>query len=227
MDKLISESLKMNSIFNEIKIIIGSYSKTSDFKNIQLHLKKLLNFIVLNQELTRNIASNSYKHQLGFDKFTLHTFTDGSSLRLHFWNNSIDMKEDIHSHCSDFKSIILNGGLKNNIYELTNGTDRKVFNYSLDKQTETMIAGHIGDSGYKIIDSTFLNTSNFYTQASHFLHNISHIQQNTITISLWEKRESSALVLKEQGSSAEDCNCSNSFSESEMKHKFNLILEIF
>jgi len=216
-----------NSMFHEIKVLIESYTTDSNFEDFKYSLKKLLSYILLDKESATAITLNSYRHQLGFNKFTLHTFSDGSSLRLHFWDDQAITKEDIHSHCAEFKSLIIHGSIVNNIYRLIDGVDNQIFNYSFDVDKSMIVAKRSGYGAYELIESKFINVTDYYVQPSQLLHNINNVSLNTITISLWKEREFPALVLKEKCASAEDCNYTVSFSEKEMKIKLNSILEIF
>lgn len=216
-----------NSMFHEIKVLIENYATDSDFEDLKYILKKILNYILLDKELARAITLKSYRHQLGFNKFTLHTFSDGSSLRLHFWDNKTITKEDIHSHCADFKSLIVHGSIVNNIYRLIEGADNQIFNYSFDVDKSMIVAKRAGYSAYELIESKFMNVTDYYFQSSQLLHNVNNVSLNTITISVWKEREFPALVLKEKCASAEDCNYTVCFSEKEMENKLNSILEIF
>lgn len=83
---------------------------------------RLLKFLSdLPEPQIRAIASRSYQHPLGFYKLILAQSSDtGEKLRLHVWRNQapIDRRvEDIHDHFWDFRSLVLIGHLRSEIYE--------------------------------------------------------------------------------------------------------------
>lgn len=214
-------------MFANLRKLIENYENSCDFNSLYFALKEVLQTVVSDQELILKISSNSYEHQLGFDKFTLYTFDDEYSLRLHYWYNPINVKEDIHSHCADFKSVIMQGSFVNNIFTLNKGIDNKVFSYHFDNQLKKTVAKEKDLSDYKFINSKLLKTHDHYYQSSQVLHNINNISPNTITLSLWAKREYPALVLKKIDALPQDCNCSDIFTSNQVAERINFFLRNF
>ena len=100
----------------------------SKLDSIQAHEKDALEFLrnfkssalisVLQEiletpELLLQVASQSYIHQLEFEKFVIAKSSSGRWLRIHHWPSKINLKDqDVHSHCANFASKILNGSLE-------------------------------------------------------------------------------------------------------------------
>lgn len=211
-------------MFDEIRKLVESYNGENDFISLNLALKNLLGSIISDNEILSEIASNSYRHQLGFEKYNLYTFSDGFSLRLHYWHKPEYFKEDIHSHCADFKSIVIKGSLINNIFILKVGETSKIFSYHFDENKKISLANDQGKIGFELKEKKLLLTSDTYFQSNRLLHRINEVCENTITLSLWNNRDSSALVLKNLNSTPDDCNCTSKFKMSEVIEKFNFII---
>lgn len=150
-------------------------------------------------------ARMSYRHQLGFMKLTLRNDESGGALRLHVWDGGATELEDIHSHCADFISRIVLGGLEERHYELIPGETFACFRYSFDSQ-----AGHAlshADGLADVIQTavTPLLAGAIYHRRSHELHTVASTLPNTITVSAWSARVAEAVVIKPEGARAEDC----------------------
>jgi hypothetical protein len=211
-----------------LESLIDDYDGSSDqFHKLTSELKKNIKEIICNDTEIRTILMDSYIHQLGFEKYTIKNLRSGKSIRLHFWPNKDSSKEDIHSHCASFKSIILNGAIKQNSYDLVTGTDMKKFLYTFDAKTRSSKANEAGLTSYKFRDSITLVKNNFYNQSYLSMHQVAETDLNTLTISLWEKREYPAIVLKELPSDVQDCIHTNSLSEEFLKRRLQKFLELF
>lgn len=57
------------------------------------------------------------QHPNGFLKVTIREEADGSSLRLHAWEDHIPDDLDIHQHRADFTSTVLEGSMNEEIWE--------------------------------------------------------------------------------------------------------------
>lgn len=208
--------------------LIDVYDGSSDqFHILTNELKNIIKNIIFNENEMKKTLSNSYIHQLGFEKYTIQNLTNGKSIRLHFWPNSDSSKEDIHSHCASFKSIIINGAIKQNSYDLVIGKNMKKFLYKFDSNTNSSIAKGTGLTSYKVRESITLVKKNFYKQNYLSLHQVSETDSSTLTISLWEKREYHAVVLKQLSDVAEDCTCTSNLSKEFLKERFQQFLELF
>lgn len=211
-----------------LESLIDEYDGSSDqFHLLTNELKNIIKEIISNDSEMKKILLDSYIHQLGFEKYTIQNLTNGKSIRLHFWPNKNSSKEDIHSHCASFKSIILNGTIKQNSYDLVTGTDTKTFLYTFDSQTRSSKAEETGLTSYKIRKSITLVKNNFYNQNYNLMHQVAETDSNTLTISLWEKREYPAIVLKELSSNTQDCTHTSNLSEEFLQRRLQKILELF
>lgn len=76
-------------------------------------LESLLERIASSGAETAAVAARSYVHDNGFAKLVL-TAPDesGESLRLHVWPDGEPQPGNIHNHCWDFASIVLEGALE-------------------------------------------------------------------------------------------------------------------
>ena len=64
-----------------------------------------------------NVASNSFRHVLGFDKFVLISLRPLGQLRLHvWWPDEQRVREDVHDHRFDFYSFVLTGTMRVRLY---------------------------------------------------------------------------------------------------------------
>ena len=210
-------------MFSNLRGIVENYNSTLDFTKLSSELKHILENLTLNKNVLDDIAANSYAHPLGFEKYILHTFEDDYCLRLHFWQNQNAMVGDIHSHCSDFKSIILLGSLTNNTYVLNKGDNHKLFIYLTNQLKENVVVEK-GTSDYLLTESQKINSKEYYFQKSELLHNLCNIDNNTLTLSLWSKRENPAIVLKNLNSKVEDCYYGSTFTSNQLLKKINLLL---
>lgn len=152
-------------------------------------------------------AKRSHRHQLGFVKIVLAVDTDGACLRLHFWNEESEAKEDIHSHCADFTSRVVLGQLSENSYELTKGAEYACFRYRFDPANRCSLAAAVGHTGAKIVAHRIMAAGDMYLKRSNELHNVGNAAKGTLTVSAWTARNTEALVLKTDiAAAAQDCS---------------------
>jgi hypothetical protein len=150
-------------------------------------------------------ACGSYRHQLGFVKIALNNDASGKALRLHLWDQSAVVTEDIHSHCADFMSRVVSGGLEEHRYELTPGKAFTRFRYHFDADAGHALAHADGFTDVLQTSVTPLLAGTIYGRRSHELHTVANIQDSTMTVSAWGVRASEAVVIKPIGARAEDC----------------------
>ena len=74
-------------------------------------LRDLVAPILANDELVRDVARLSYKHNLGFDKIILLRDEFDAMIKLDVWWPDHRVNDNIHSHRWDFSSIVLAGRL--------------------------------------------------------------------------------------------------------------------
>lgn len=211
----------------ELEKLIESYDGSEEsFQKLIIELKKLIKTIIYNDIRLQQVSSNSYIHQLGFEKYTLYSSPFGKNIRLHFWPEPNVFKDDIHSHCASFTSVILNGYIKQRTFELTNDIDQKKYSYYFDPITNLTKAKLIGNAGYKIQKVTKLLKKEYYYQNFNILHQVFETDKNTLTISIWDKKEHPAVVLKELTSEAQDCTYTTKLSDKLINERFQLFLEL-
>ena len=150
-------------------------------------------------------ARMSYRHQLGFMKLTLSHDARGGALRLHIWDGSATVIEDIHSHCADFTSRIVSGGLEERQYELIPGESFARFRYSFDSQAGHALSHADGLTNVIQTQVSPLLAGAIYHRHSQELHTVASTLANTITVSAWSARAAEAVVIKPIGALAEDC----------------------
>lgn len=211
----------------ELEKLIKSYDGSEEnYQILILELKQVLKVFISDWDHLQHISSNSYIHQLGFEKYTIYNSVLGKTIRLHFWPGSKAYKDDIHSHCASFKSVILNGSIKQNTFELTDGKNQKKYLYFFDPISSSNKAKLMGLTGSKIKDTCTYTKKEFYNQKYNSLHQVIETNENTLTISIWDKKENPAMVLKELSSEAQDCTCTISLSEQFIVERFQLFLEL-
>lgn len=211
----------------ELEKLVESYNGSEeDYQSLILELKKVLKVFISDSDCLQHIALNSYIHQLGFEKYIIYNSVTGKNIRLHYWSDNTVFKDDIHSHCASFKSVILNGSIKQNTFELTNEKNQKKYLYFFDSISNSNKAKLIGLTGSKIKEAYTFNKKQFYNQEYHSLHQVVKTTENTLTISIWDKKENPALVLKELSSEAHDCTCTASLSEQFITERFKFFGEL-
>lgn len=152
-------------------------------------------------------AKHSHRHQLGFVKVVLAAEATGACLRLHFWDEESEAKEDIHSHCADFTSRVILGQLSENSYELEKGAEYACFRYRFDATNRCSLATAVGHTGAKISASRIMAAGDIYLKKSNELHNVDNAAKGTLTVSAWTARNTEALVLKsDTAAAAQDCS---------------------
>ncbi|MGP4959028.1 hypothetical protein [Pseudomonas helleri] len=170
-----------------------------------LTLLKKLDLLLDDDNLLTEAAKHSYRHQLGFWKYVLMSNTVGGSLRLHLWDNSSYLEEDIHSHCTDFYSRVITGQVTEKSFELTPGTSHKRFRYRFDNELGHSTAIADGATGVSVQSNRVLSAGMEYRKCAMDLHNISNVEPGTMTLSAWGSRNGDAIVLKKTGSDSKDC----------------------
>jgi hypothetical protein len=168
-------------------------------------------------------ARGSYRHQLGFVKIALHTDASGQALRLHLWDQSTTVLEDVHSHCADFMSRVVSGGLEERRYELTPGKAFTRFRYRFDAHAGHALAHADGLTDVLQTSVTPLLAGTIYGRRSHELHTVGNVLDNTMTVSAWGVRASEAVVIKPIGARAEDCGAMAGMS---LEHMRSLLMHI-
>ncbi|AKF49049.1 hypothetical protein PsyrH_00985 [Pseudomonas syringae pv. syringae HS191] len=162
-------------------------------------------------------AKRSHRHQLGFVKIVLAAEAAGPCLRLHFWDEESEAKEDIHSHCADFTSRVILGHLSENSYELTKGTEYACFRYRFDTANRCSSATAVGHTGAKVVTRRIMTAGDLYLKKSNELHNVGNAAKGTLTVSAWTARNSEALVLKsDTAAAAQDCSVEIGMSENNL-----------
>lgn len=211
----------------ELEKLIKSYNGSEeDFQSLIVELKKVLIVYISDLVQLQHISLNSCVHQLGFEKYILYNSAIGKSIRLHFWSDNKVFKDDIHSHCASFKSVILNGSIKQNTFELTNARNQNKYLYFFDSSSNSNKAELIGLTGSQVSDVSTFTKKQFYNQKYNILHQVVETEKNTLTISIWDKKENPAMVLKELSSEAQDCTSTIGLSEQFISERFQLFLEI-
>lgn len=162
-------------------------------------LRFYLMFILKDELTLRMVASNSYTHQLGFEKLLLSPSNfDSIWIRVHFWPCSLSGRDtDIHSHCASFSSVILTGELSSLTYERSETGD-KFYEY------EYLFDSKRGKSSSLFKHSIRLRPGNkqklisgsVYSLPANALHQTIDIAENTVTLSIWERRNQTASVFK-------------------------------
>lgn len=168
-------------------------------------LLRCLDKIFKDDELFAAVARSSHRHQLGFLKYVLLADSSGRCLRMHYWDRVPNTLEDIHSHCTSFRSRIVLGELTENLFLMTPGAEHPRFRYHFDENLGHSVAVADGMSGVKLLDSRRLQAGDQYTKSPIELHSVSNVMPGTLTVSAWEERYSDALVFKSQDATPEDC----------------------
>jgi len=150
-------------------------------------------------------ARGSYQHQLGFVKIALRNDAIGRALRLHLWDQSATVLEDIHSHCAEFMSRVVFGGLEECLYEMTPGMRFTRFRYRFDTDAGHALAHADGLTDVLQTNVTPISAGTIYRRCSHELHTVGNMLVNTMTVSTWGVRATDAIVIKPVGARAEDC----------------------
>jgi hypothetical protein len=156
----------------------------------------LLDRVTSDEAALAGVASASYRHQLGFEKYVLQTNTSGACLRLHHWERDLSEDEDIHSHCASFKSTILLGRLSQDEFILDRGHTHTMYRYRFDAVKGESEAHECGFCSVRRAGRRDLWSGDEYTLQASVLHRVTSVAPGTVTVSLWEPRQHDALVLK-------------------------------
>lgn len=170
-----------------------------------VELAGLLGELIKDEKSIIDIANNSYRHQLGFEKYVLRIFSSGATLRLHHWDRLMVSEEDIHSHCAKFFSRLCLGEMKQQAYELISGASHACFGYQFNSRTGKSEARAVGDTC--VVPGTIrsLRAGDSYILQAAELHRVTSVAVGTVTISYWEPRLQEAVVLKHAGEHAKPC----------------------
>lgn len=177
-------------------------------------IKRVVHDILNNDKHLRKVASRSYRHSNGFDKFVLIISTDPPyKLRLHIWweNEDIVSSEHIHNHSWDFSSALVTGAFRFQTYEPgRNGLHLYKYECKFPKPIEKGQEIKDSDAGYKMcylgkselvnIFDTIFSKGDSYSLSQNVLHRITNIPKTlTSTVVLHGKflRNSSDLFAQE------------------------------
>lgn len=168
---------------------------------------RLIDEICSDDAAVARVASASYRHQLGFEKYVLHVSAQGSSIRLHYWD-AVPQTEDIHSHCASFESMVLLGMLKQDLFEKVAGSTHCLFRYRFDATRGESVASVAGRCSVRGVSRSIFRAGDHYTLESSALHRVFDVSPGTVTASHWEPRRADALVLKaDLASAGPSCAC--------------------
>lgn len=183
--------------------------------------------LLADENLLAEAARRSYRHQLGFWKCVLMSDDAGQCLRLHFWDRSVIVLEDIHSHCASFQSRVVFGSLVENSFVAVSGESHVRFRYRFDSSEGHSVAAVEGLTAVRLCESRALSIGDSYSKFAEDLHSVSDVKTGTVTISFWGARDSDAFVLKAPNSRAEDCAASMGMSPGLLGSLLREILERF
>ena len=187
-------------------------------------LLSLISILLNDDRQIMEVARQSYRHQLGFLKFSLIN-EGGKNLRLHFWDEQLEGLEDIHSHCANFHSRIVLGSLTENCYDLVCGNSHSRFRYqfnSIEGHSEAIADGF---TSVHLKGRRVLLEGETYMKKSFELHNVHNVAKGTITISAWNVRDREALVLKEPNAHVNDCMVNAGMQPSDVKNILQKIMK--
>ncbi|MBX2820315.1 MAG: hypothetical protein KTR29_11560 [Rhodothermaceae bacterium] len=129
--------MKNNPLYKLIQLIKDNPAFSIDHPKVKYQLHKRITKRHLNEYLDRvvhdlfwprEIAKNSYKHELGFDKLVLFSRPTGNITRvkLHIWWPGKPFADiDIHDHRYDFRSKVLLGELRHELFIIRDDVKKK------------------------------------------------------------------------------------------------------
>jgi len=141
----------------------------------------------------------SYTHQLGFDKILLSSGDANiSCVRLHFWESEMHGHDsDIHSHCAEFSSKVLNGSLSSRRYVLSAvGTQHHRHDYCFDLSKGCSTSKYLGAAALAETQTHRIQRDQQYSLCADALHQTVDVKADTVTISIWGPRLYTASVLR-------------------------------
>ena len=147
----------------------------------------------------RVIASNSYTHQLGFEKLLLSpSNTNLIWIRVHFWPYSMSGRDtDIHSHCASFTSTILTGELSSLAYERSEiGSEFYEYEYCFDVKLGKSSAFFKKKSVLQPRTNQKFTAGSVYSLPADELHQTIDVAKDTVTLSIWGRRNQTASVFR-------------------------------
>lgn len=168
-------------------------------------LLALLDELQQDERALSQAASLSYRHQLGFEKYVLVTQPSGACLRMHYWSGVSIAEEDIHSHCADFRSLLLLGQLTEQKFSMIAGDTHSAFRYRFDAVRGESEISVDGVTAIQESQARTLMAGDSYTNSAESLHRVSAVKPGTVTVSSWGPRLHDAVVLKPSNQPADPC----------------------
>lgn len=164
-----------NDSFKETRRLLKEINKDN--------IIQILESIIEDSIYLKEIASKSYLHNNGFDKFSL---IDNSNfkLRLHIWwpENKFNTAEDIHNHPWDFSSKVITGSLSFKNYEYDDsGENFYHYRISPPKEGEWLGYNNIELQGVKKLKCNFYGSiagGSFYSQSKEVKHSVLRVDQS-------------------------------------------------
>ena len=171
------------------------------------HLHEYLGKTVEDLFRPREIAAQSYKHELGFDKIVLFSrpFGNITRVKLHIWwpDKTFD-DTDIHDHCYDFRSKVLMGELKQELFTIRQGAKRRrkrneyeLYEYQYNTTTNTAEQQYINNVQLKKAKDKHYPEGKTYKMISDEIHCVLPGDDVSITLLLQGKHtKNKAIVLR-------------------------------
>ena len=161
-----------------------------------LMLCNLITKILNDSVLLERVASVSYKHQLGFEKYILSSESNGY-IRIHFWPTvDSERMEDVHSHCSAFVSKVLFGQLTSQSYRVVSGDRFLAYCYKFDEVSGKSVMHSASPVSIEMIGEEVKTQGDEYFVGFGVLHRVINVAPGTLTMSKWGPRLSKAVVVK-------------------------------
>lgn len=151
-----------------------------------LQLIALLQNILTDQQLLKDVSTRSYQHGNGFLKVVL--LDRGYKLRLHVWFKGQSCEENIHDHRWSFASHILTGTLKSEIWtdvshDIPNIFNAKEFEYVAADQQHAAYKIDKGMCHLQHVETLYHHAGQSYVMPEQRLHRIiNHGQKMVATI---------------------------------------------
>ncbi|SNY95285.1 hypothetical protein [Flagellimonas pacifica] len=167
--------------------IHGCFKKTfSTLSRTKVLLENALN----DKKTIERISKNLYVHQNGFHKYILYTSKSRKwRIRLHIWDEMQFNNQDIHNHTFNFTSVVVQGGLKNLIFEgdLKNSSPYHLYRYNIDNETnDSQVTSLEETKGLKLKQSIDIKKGDVYYQDASIIHKIEAAEYPTATLVLQE-----------------------------------------
>jgi hypothetical protein len=157
--------------------------------NTKEQIAHLIKAILVDTEYLQKVASRSYTHSNGFDKFVLMTSDKPQyKLRLHIWWKDKDFlpQEHIHNHSWNFSSALITGAFRFQTYQVeNNGFEVYHYECGFPKEVEKGQEVQNSDMSYRMqylgtsilnnVFDTTLSAGNSYSLSHNVLHRITSI----------------------------------------------------